>query len=698
MSEDTNQKGSLESVRNIGIAAHIDAGKTTLTERVLFYTGKSHKIGEVHDGNATMDWMEQEQERGITITSAATTCFWKDHNINIIDTPGHVDFTVEVERSLRVLDGMVAVFCAVAGVQPQSETVWRQAVKYKVPRMAFINKMDRIGANFENVLEMMKDMLGANPVILNFPIGAEDQFKGVIDLVKLKEYHYDQEKGIEFETRDIAPENKEKVDELRAILLEVAAEASEELLNVFLETGTLSEDQIREGIRKRTIDGEIIPCFCGTAFKNKGVQPLLDAVVDYLPSPIDVGDISCETLDGEEAVRKPSLEEPFSALAFKIMTDPFVGKLTYARIYSGKLTAGSYVLNGGKNKRERVGRIIQMHANTRSELKEASAGDIIALIGLKDTKTGDTLCAEDKPIVLENIDFPEPVIFVAIEPKTKTDQEKLSVGLEKLGEEDPTFMYRTDPETNQTIISGMGELHLEIIVDRLKREFNVEANIGQPQVAYKESIKKKAKGEGKFVKQTGGRGQYGHVILEIEPIESGLGFVFESKVVGGRIPREYIPSIEKGIKELFSTGILAGYPVVDIKVTVLDGSFHPVDSSDVAFQVAGAYAIKEAFKQAGPTILEPIMAVEVEIPETYMGDVIGDLSSRKGKIEKMEQAGNNMRQVKAKVPLADMFGYSTTLRSFTQGRGVYTMQFFGYSDVPKLIYDEIIANRSKSES
>jgi elongation factor G len=688
----------LNLLRNIGIAAHIDAGKTTLTERVLFYTGRSHKIGEVHDGNATMDWMAQEQERGITITSAATTCFWNNHTINIIDTPGHVDFTVEVERSLRVLDGMVAVFCAVAGVQPQSETVWRQAVKYAVPRIAFVNKMDRTGANYDNVVDMIRTNLSANPLIVNYPIGAEADFIGYVDLIKNKAFYFGGDKGEDVNEGDIPEDIQSKVDELRNILIEFVAEASEELLNAYLETGSLDEAQITSGLRRRTIDGEVIPVFCGSAFKNKGVQPLLDAVVDLLPSPIDIGNITATVKDTDDTSElKPEVSEVFSALAFKIMTDPFVGKLTYLRLYSGKLDAGSYVYNSVSETRERIGRLMQMHANTREELKTAEAGDIIAVIGLKKTRTGDTLCSEGKSLLLENIEFPEPVIFVAIEPKTKTDQEKLSNSLEKLSDEDPTFSYKTDPETNQTIISGMGELHLEVIVDRLLREFSVDANIGQPQVSYKESIAVKAKGEGKFIKQTGGRGQYGHVILDVEPLERGSGFEFENKVVGGAIPREYIPSVEKGIKNLFETGVVAGYPVVDIKVTLQDGSFHQVDSSDVAFQVAASYAIKDAFKSANPVVLQPIMAVEVDVPENYMGDVIGDLNSRKGKIESMDDNAQGNKQIIAKVPLGDMFGYATALRSSTQGRGVYSMQFFGYSEVPKQLYKELVEKTLKEQ-
>ncbi|NBV41370.1 elongation factor G [bacterium] len=687
----------LEKLRNIGIAAHIDAGKTTLTERILFYTGKSHKIGEVHDGNATMDWMVQEQERGITITSAATTCFWGDTNINIIDTPGHVDFTVEVERSLRVLDGVVAVFCSVGGVQPQSETVWRQATKYHVPRIAFVNKMDRVGADFDRVVRMMIDNLHANPVIVNYPIGAEDQFKGVIDLVDFEEVHYLDETGAKVERRPVADERMARAKELREKLLEAASEADDAYIEKYLETGDLSKDEINIGLRKQTIAGKIVPVFCGSAFKNKGVQTLLDGVVSYLPSPVDVGAVSgLDPKTGNEIKLSPSPEEPFSALAFKVQTDPFVGKLTYLRIYSGKLDPGSYVLNSTKDKRERIGRIMQMHANSRSDMTGASAGDIVGAIGLKYTKTGDTLCSEDKPVLLENIDFPEPVIFVAIEPKTKSDQDKLSTALEKLSDEDPTFQFKTDPETSQTIISGMGELHLEIICDRLMREFGVQANVGKPQVAYRESIKTLAKAEGKFIRQTGGRGQYGHCILEVEPAGRGEGFTFETRVVGGRIPREYIPSVEKGVKEAFATGVIAGYPVVDVKVAVLDGSFHPVDSSDIAFQIAASYAVKDAFKVAGPVILEPIMDVEVEIPEPNMGDVISDLNSRRGKIEKIDAKMGNIQQIKALVPLSEMFGYATTLRSLTQGRGIYTMQFFMYSEVPKLIFDTLVADRSKS--
>lgn len=684
----------LKSIRNIGIAAHIDAGKTTLTERVLFYTGKSHKIGEVHDGNATMDWMIQEQERGITITSAATTCFWKDITINIIDTPGHVDFTVEVERSLRVLDGMIAVFCAVAGVQPQSETVWRQATKYNVPRIAFINKMDRVGADFNRAVNMIEENLHARPVVMNYPIGAEDQFSGIIDPIEMVEIYPVGDQGQQLDIRPISPQNEKITKELREKLMETAAEADDELLHQFLETGDLSSAQIKAGIRKMTIALNVVPVFCGTAFKNKGVQLLLDGVADYLPSPLDLPPVSGVNPDNDqEDFRNPDDDAPFSALAFKLQADPYVGKLTYLRIYSGVLNPGSYIYNSTKDKRERVGRLLQMHANSRSEMKIAKAGDIVGVIGLKDTKTGDTVCDMDNHIILENITFPEPVIFVAIEPKTKADQEKLSQAIEKLSEEDPTFKCRYDEETNQTIISGMGELHLEIIIDRLKREFGVQANVGKPQVSYKESITESAKAEGKFVRQTGGRGQYGHVVLEIFPLERGKGFEFENKVVGGNIPKEYIPSIEKGVKNCFASGIVAGFPLIDVKVVALDGSFHQVDSSDIAFQIAASYAVRDAVKKAKPAILEPIMQVEVECPEHNMGDVISDLNSRRGKIDKIEHTKSAITVIRAEVPLAEMFGYATTLRSMTQGRGVYSMQFLKYNDVPKMIYETLIAEK-----
>ena len=690
----SDKNKDLNNIRNIGIAAHIDAGKTTLTERVLYYTGKSHKIGEVHDGNATMDWMVQEQERGITITSAATTCFWRDASINIIDTPGHVDFTVEVERSLRILDGMVAVFCAVAGVQPQSETVWRQSVKYGVPKVAFVNKMDRVGANYDRCVEMIRTNLQGNPVIANYPIGAEDQFEGVIDLINEKEIHYNNDDGSKFEVKEIDPSRLDLVRTLRDKLVEAAAEADDDMLEEYLENGSLPNDKVLKGLRTQTIKGAIIPVFCGSAFKNKGVQSLLDAVVDLLPSPVDVPEVEgVDAKTADKIIRKPSNAEPFSALAFKVQTDPYVGKLTYLRIYSGSLEPGSYVQNTTKNKRERIGRILQMHANSREDVKLASAGDIVAAIGLKHTKTGDTLSDESKQVILENIDFPEPVIFVAIEPKTKGDQEKLSTALEKLGDEDPTFRTKTDTETGQTIISGMGELHLEVITDRLLREFSVGADIGSPQVAYRESISKPANAECKFVKQTGGRGQYGHVILEIEPLDRGSGFVFENKVTGGNIPKEYISSVEKGITGALSGGVVAGFAVEDIKVTLLDGSHHPVDSSDSAFQIAGSMAVKDAVKKAGPVILEPLMSVEVEVPEPNMGDVISDQNGRRGKIENIGTNASNLQQIKSSVPLGEMFGYSTALRSLTQGRGMYTMQFLSYSEVPKQIYDTLATTK-----
>lgn len=692
----TDKNKSLSKLRNIGIAAHIDAGKTTLTERILYYTGKLHKMGEVHNGNATMDWMVQEQERGITITSAATTCFWHDNIINIIDTPGHVDFTVEVERSLRVLDGMVAVFCGVGAVQPQSETVWRQAVKYGVPRIAFVNKMDRVGADFDRVVQMMIDILHANPVVVMYPIGAEDKFQGVIDLVEEKAYMYHADLGEKYDLVDIPADYKEKAKKLREKLVEAAAEATDALLEKYLEGHTLTIDEIKAGIRKLTVEGKIIPVYGGSAFKNKGVQPLLDGIINYLPSPLDVPSVKgINPKSGEEEDRKTDVTAPFSGLAFKVQTDPYVGKLTYVRVYSGTLLPGSYVVNSTRDKRERIARIMQMHANSRTEKKSSEAGDIIGLIGLKYTKTGDTLCDEAKPVILESIEFPEPVIFVAIEPKTKDDQEKMSLVLEKMADEDPTFHFRNDPDTHQTIISGMGELHLEIIVDRLLREFAVQANVGKPQVAYKESIKGTAKAEGKFIRQTGGRGQYGHVFLEISALERGKGFEFENKVVGGSIPREFISSVEKGVKDAFATGIIGGYPVMDIKVTVYDGSFHPVDSSDIAFQIAASYAVKDAVKNASPVILEPIMDVEVEMPEPNVGDIISDLNSRRGKIESINAIKGNLQAVRANVPLAEMFGYATTLRSLTQGRGTYTMQFKTYDDVPKQIFENLVNNNKK---
>ncbi|MGD8280875.1 MAG: elongation factor G [Gemmatimonadota bacterium] len=687
----------LPHLRNIGIMAHIDAGKTTTTERILFYTGRVHRVGEVHDGAATMDWMEQEQERGITITSAATTCHWMRHDteyrINIIDTPGHVDFTAEVERSLRVLDGAVAVFCAVGGVEPQSETVWRQADRYKVPRIAFVNKMDRIGADFMNVVEMMKDRLGANAHPVQYPLGEGELFTGVVDIVERTAIIYEDEMGSKTSTGEIPDGLKDHVEELRHALLEAAIEHDDELIEKYLEGEELTNEELRHAIRAATNKGAIFPVFCGSAFKNKGVQALLDGVIDYLPSPVDVPPIQGHLPHKDEThdTREASDDAPFAALAFKIATDPYVGKLTFFRVYSGSLPSGSYVFNATKDKRERVGRILQMHANKREEREEVFAGDIAAAIGLKDVKTGDTLCIETDPIILEAMKFPEPVIAVAIEPKTKADQDKLTNGLIKLADEDPTFRVHTDPETNQTIISGMGELHLEIIVDRLKREFGVEANIGRPQVAYRETIRSRAeKVEAKFVRQTGGRGQYGHVVINIEPGEPGSGFIFENKIVGGVIPKEYIGSVEAGAREALDSGILAGYPIIDLKVELVDGSYHDVDSSEMAFKIAGSMALKEGVKKAGPILLEPIMDVEVVTPADYMGDIIGDLSSRRGKVGGMtERAG--ARVIGASVPLGEMFGYSTTLRSLSQGRAAYTMQFAHYEEVPKSKADEIMS-------
>jgi elongation factor G len=687
----------LKNLRNIGIMAHIDAGKTTTTERVLFYTGRVHRMGEVHEGAATMDWMEQEQERGITITSAATTCFWKrqgtDYRINIIDTPGHVDFTAEVERSLRVLDGACAVFCAVGGVEPQSETVWRQADRYRVPRIAFVNKMDRIGADFGHVVEMMRERLGANARAVQYPMGEGELFTGIIDVVRQVAIHYEDELGSKYVEQPIPADLKEKIAQLRHELLESAVEHDEALLEKYLEGSELSEDEVRSAIRKATISGKLFPVFCGSAFKNKGVQLMLDGVIDYLPSPIDIPPIQGHLPHKDEShqAREATDEAPFAALAFKIMTDPYVGKLTFFRVYSGSLEAGSHVLNATKERRERVGRILQMHANKREEREEVYAGDIAAAIGLKDVKTGDTLCDEDHPIILEAMKFPEPVIAVAIEPKTKADQDKLSTGLGKLADEDPTFKVHTDPETNQTIISGMGELHLEIIVDRLRREFGVDANIGRPQVAYRETIRGAVnKVEGKFVRQTGGRGQYGHVVINIQPAGTGAGFIFENNIIGGAIPREYINAVEQGIREALETGVLAGYPVIDVKVELIDGSYHDVDSSEMAFKIAGSMAVKEAVRKASPVLLEPIMDVEVVTPADYMGDIIGDLSSRRGKVGGMtERAG--ARVIGASVPLGEMFGYSTTLRSMSQGRAVYTMQFAHYDEVPKSKAEEILS-------
>jgi elongation factor G len=682
----------LEKVRNIGIAAHIDAGKTTFSERVLFYTGKSHKIGEVHEGAATMDWMVQEQERGITITSAATTCFWHDHRINLIDTPGHVDFTIEVERSLRVLDGLVALFCGVAGVQPQSETVWRQATRYKVPRIAFVNKLDRVGADYFRVVNMMNDRLHANAVAIQHPIGTEENFKGVVDLISRKTHMYKDDLGKEFEVIDGVPEDiKAKCEELREKIVEKAAEFDDQLMEKYLNGEALTEKEILKGLRIGVIACKVVPVLCGTAFKNKGVQPCLDKVVELLPSPMDTPFVKGHNVDnGEEIQIKVSETEPFSALAFKVATDPFVGKITYLRIYSGKLQSGSYAYNTTKNVRERVGRLLLMHANTREEIKEVKAGDICAVVGLKSTITADTLCDENHPVLLESMFIPEPVISVAIEPKTKADQEKLGLSLAKLSEEDSSFKVHTDTETLQTIIRGMGELHLEIIVDRLLREFKVDANVGKPQVAYKETIRKSVEQEGKFIRQTGGRGQYGHVVITVEPMEPGKGYEFVNDIVGGVIPKEYIPAVDKGITEALNNGVLAGYPVVDVKVTLTDGSFHEVDSSEIAFKIAASMAFKEGCRRASPTLLEPIMAVEVVVPEKDMGDVIGNLNGRRGRIEGMETE-MGMQYIRTKVPLSEMFGYSTDLRSMTQGRGTYTMEYSHYEETPKNVSEEIIA-------
>ena len=681
---------SLEHTRNIGIMAHIDAGKTTTTERILFYTGRTHKIGEVHEGAATMDWMEQEQERGITITSAATTARWKGHRINIIDTPGHVDFTVEVERSLRVLDGAVAVFSAKEGVEPQSETVWRQADRYGVPRIAYVNKMDIIGADFLGAVQSMKDRLGANAVPIQLPIGAENDFIGIIDLIEQVAYIYKDDLGKEIEKVEIPEEYRDQAAELRQELIEKVAEIDEDLMMKYLEGEELTVEEIKAGLRKGTVTTKLFPVTCGSSYRNKGVQLMLDAVVDYLPAPTDVPDIRGTLPDGTEVTRRSSDDEPFAALAFKIMSDPYVGKLTFFRVYSGTLSSGSYVLNSTKGKRERIGRILMMHANHREEISEVYAGDIAAAVGLKDTTTGDTLCDEKHPVILESMNFPDPVIDVAIEPKSKADQDKLGLALAKLQEEDPTFRARTDEETGQTIISGMGELHLEIIVDRLNREFKVEANVGKPQVAYRETFRKSAKVEGKFIRQSGGRGQYGHVWIEFEPLEPGTGFQFENKIVGGVVPKEYIPAVQSGIEEALQNGVLAGYPVVDVKATIFDGSYHDVDSSEMAFKIAASMAVKAAGSVCAPVLLEPIMKVEVTVPEEYMGDVMGDINSRRGRIEGME-ARHGAQIIRAKVPLSEMFGYSTTLRSKTQGRGVYSMEISHYEEVPKSIADEIIA-------
>ena len=688
----------LDKIRNIGIMAHIDAGKTTTTERILFYTGKTHKIGEVHDGAATMDWMVQEQERGITITSAATTCTWKGHSINIIDTPGHVDVTVEVERSLRVLDGSVAVFSAKGGVEPQSETVWRQAEEYNVPRIAYMNKMDTTGADFFNAVQMMKDRLGANAVPIQIPMGAEDQFVGLIDLVKMQAIVYGDDLGKDEEFEPIPEEYVEEAQKWRQNLLEAVAEGDDDLMEKYLEGEDLTEDEINATIRKMTCACKMFPVTCGSSYKNKGVQPLLDAIIAYMPAPTDVADIKgVDPETGEETTRPSSDDAPFAALAFKIATDPYVGRLAFFRVYSGKLTAGSYVYNSSKGKRERIGRILRMHSNHRTEIEEVYAGDIAAAVGLKDTGTGDTLCDEKAPVILESMVFPEPVISVAIEPKTKADQEKMGIALGKLAEEDPTFRVRTDPESSQTIISGMGELHLDIIVDRLKREFHVDCTVGNPQVAYRETIRKAVKSEGKFVRQSGGKGQYGHCWLELTPLKPGEGFKFENKIVGGAIPKEYIAPVQAGVEEAMENGVVAGYPMVDIGVTVYDGSYHEVDSSEMAFKIAGSMGFKSGAAKADPVLLEPYMKVEVTVPEEYMGDVIGDLNSRRGRIEGME-ARNGAQIISAFVPLSEMFGYATDLRSKTQGRGNYSMEVDHYEEVPKNIAEAIVAkNKGTAE-
>jgi elongation factor G len=680
----------LDRVRNIGIMAHIDAGKTTTTERILYYTGRTHKMGEVHEGAATMDWMVQEQERGITITSAATTCFWRDHRINIIDTPGHVDFTVEVERSLRVLDGAVALFDSVAGVQPQSETVWRQADKYGVPRIAFINKMDRTGADFFAAVQTMIERLGARPVPVQIPIGSEDAYIGHVDLLTMRAIRYVDPLGQKWEEADIPDELREQAETHRHDLVEAVADHDEDIMIAFLEDEPVEADQLREAIRRATLDISITPVLLGSAFKNKGVQPLLEAVIDYLPSPVDVPAVTgVDPRSNEEVARPAALDQPFSALAFKVMSDPFVGKLTYFRVYSGKLNSGSYVMNASTGRKERVGRLLEMHANHREDLQQIGAGAIAAAVGLKQTTTGDTLCDPDSPVVLESIDFPDPVIDVAVEPKTKADQDKLATALQRLAEEDPTFRVRTNEETGQTIIAGMGELHLEIIVDRLMREFRVDANVGRPQVAYRETVRNAVQGvHGRFVRQTGGRGQFGHVVIDLAPAEQGAGYTFENKIVGGAIPREYISSVDAGIQEAMEAGVLAGFPVVDIGIQLVDGSYHDVDSSEMAFKVAGSMAFKEASKRAKPVLLEPVMAVEVVTPEEYMGDVIGNINSRRGQIEGMEPRGN-AQVIRARVPLAEMFGYATDVRTMSQGRATYTMQFLHYAEVPHSIAEKL---------
>ena len=686
---------SLENTRNIGIMAHIDAGKTTTTERILFYTGRTHKIGEVHEGAATMDWMEQEQERGITITSAATTCQWKGKRINIIDTPGHVDFTVEVERSLRVLDGSVTVFCAKGGVEPQSETVWRQADKYSVPRMAFVNKMDIMGADFYNVVNMMKDRLKCNAVPIQLPIGSEDTFKGLIDLIEMKAFVYYDDLGKDEREEEIPEDMKAKAEEYHNALIEAVAETDEALMEKFFEGEELTVPEIKAAIRKATIANEMVPVLCGTAYRNKGVQNLLDAIVDFMPSPVDIPAIGGTLPNGEESERKPSDDEPFSALAFKIATDPYVGKLCFFRVYSGTLSSGSYVYNSTKDNKERIGRILLMHANHREDIEMVYSGDIAAAVGLKNTTTGDTLCDEKDPIILESMEFPEPVIRVAIEPKTKAGQEKMGIALAKLAEEDPTFKTYTDDETGQTIIAGMGELHLEIIVDRLLREFKVEANVGNPQVSYRETIRKPIHQEHKYARQSGGKGQYGHVVFDIEPLEPGSGYEFVNKIVGGAIPKEYIPAVDDGIQGAMQAGVLAGYPVVDFRVTLVDGSYHEVDSSEMAFKIAASMAFKEGCRKADPVILEPIMKVVVNVPEDYMGDVMGDLNSRRGQIQGME-ARPGAQEITANVPLSEMFGYATELRSRTQGRGQYSMEPSHFEELPKSIMEQIVKERSKS--
>ena len=692
----SERKVSLEKTRNIGIVAHIDAGKTTTTERILFYTGKTHKIGEVHDGGATMDWMEQEQERGITITSAATTCFWHDHRINIIDTPGHVDFTVEVQRSLKVLDGAVTVLAAKGGVQPQTETVWRQADKYSVPRMVYVNKMDITGANFMLCVDQLKNRLKANAVPVQLPIGAEDNFKGIVDLIKMRAFIHKDDLGKEIEETDIPEDLKAQAEEYRAAMIEAACDQDEELMMKYLEGEELTEEEIKKGLRIGTINNKIVPVTCGSSYKNKGVQELLNAIIDYMPSPIDIPHIKGETMDGEETEAKTSDSEPFAALAFKIATDPFVGKLCFFRVYSGTLESGSTILNSSKGKKERIGRILQMHANHREDIDKVFAGDIAAAVGMKDVTTGNTLCDPNHPIILESMEFPEPVIDIAIEPKDKAAQEKMAIALAKLAEEDPTFRAYTNQEKGQTIIAGMGELHLDIIVDRLKREFKVECNVGKPQVAYKETIKEKVKVEGKFIRQSGGRGQYGHVWLELEPLEPGTGIQFESKIVGGVVPKEYIKPVEEGIREAAEGGVLAGYPVIDFKATLVDGSYHEVDSSEMAFKIAGSMAFKDGCKKAKAVILEPIMKVEITVPEEYMGDVIGDVNSRRGRMEGLE-ADDGLQEIRAFIPLSEMFGYATDLRSKTQGRGTYSMEPSHYEEVPKSVFEAIVASRTKKE-